>query len=80
MASSPVCLFAEHIRLALAMGWPGMPSPALDPGNLAAKAMAKVDRSPMQRQLRGGCPKLELVTAAMATMAEVAADRHVHRE
>jgi hypothetical protein len=55
-----------------------MPSPALDPGNLAAKAMAKVDRSPMQRQLRGGCPKLELVTAAMATMAEVAADRHVY--
>ena len=55
-------------------------SPTPNPGNLAAKAVAKIDRSPMQRQLRGGCPKLEVVTVATATMAEVAADRHVHRE
>jgi hypothetical protein len=34
----------------------------------------------MQGQLRGSRPKLELVTVALATMAEVAADRHVHRE
>lgn len=52
----------------------------LDPGNVAAKAMAKIDRSRMQRQLRGGCPTLDLVTVALATMAEAAVDRHVHRE
>ena len=40
--------------------------------------MAKIDRSPMQRLFRGGCPKLELVTMAMATTAEVASQRHVH--
>ena len=80
MASSPVCHFSVETRLAFAMRMTPGPSPALDPGNLAAKAMAKVDRSPMQRQLRGGCPKLELVTVATATMAEVAADLHVHRE
>src|SRR3984957_1774609 len=57
-----------------------MPSPALDPGNVAANAKAKIDRSPMQRQFRGRCPEIELVTAAMATMAEVATDLHVHRE
>src|SRR5271165_1335945 len=72
--------FAEDIRLARAMRWPGMPSPAIDPRNVAANAIAKIDRSPMQRQLRGRCPEFELVAAAMATMAEVAADRHVHRE
>src|SRR5258707_15209859 len=55
-------------------------SAAPGPGNLAAKAIAKIDRGLMQRQPRGGSPKLELVSVAMATMAEVATDRHVHRE
>jgi hypothetical protein len=55
-------------------------SPALDPGNLAAKAVAKIDRSPMQRQLRGSGPKLELVTVTAAAVARVATDRHVYRE
>jgi hypothetical protein len=56
------------------------PSPAPTPGNVAAKAIAKINRGLMQGQLRGGCPKLEVVTVTVATMARVAADCHVHRE
>src|ERR1700686_659637 len=55
-------------------------SPAPNPGDVAAKAMAKIDRGLMQGQLRGSRPKLELVTVTVAAMAIVAADRHVHRE
>ncbi len=36
-------------------------SPSPDPGNLAAKAIAKIDRGSMQGQVSGGCPKLKLV-------------------
>src|SRR5947207_1737688 len=57
-----------------------MPSPAPNPGNIAAKAMAKIDRRLMQRQLRGSRPELKLVTMTVAPMATVATDRHVHRE
>jgi hypothetical protein len=53
-------------------------SPAPNPGSIAAKAVAKIDRGLMQGQLYGGCPKLKLVTVTMATMAKVAADCHVH--
>jgi hypothetical protein len=76
----PVCLCAKDTSLVLAMRCPGMSSPSLDPGYVAAKALAEIDCGPMQWQLRGGCPKLELVAVAMTTMAEVAADHHVHRE
>src|SRR5208337_2894754 len=55
-------------------------SPAPNPGNVAAKPMAKIDRGLMQRQLRGRSPKLNLVAVTVAAMAIVATDRHVHRE
>jgi hypothetical protein len=55
-----------------------IPSPAPNPGNVAAKAMAKIDRGLMQRLFRGGRPKLELVTVTAAAMATVATDRYVH--
>jgi hypothetical protein len=42
--------------------------------------MAEIDRGSMEGQLRGGRPKLELVTVALAAMAKVAAERNVHRE
>jgi hypothetical protein len=42
--------------------------------------MAKIQRGLIQGQLRGRCPKLELVTVTVAAMAVVATDRHVHRE
>src|SRR5271157_2802951 len=42
--------------------------------------MAKIHRGLIQGQLRGRCPKLELVTVTVAAMAVVATDRHVHRE
>src|SRR5271157_6045322 len=42
--------------------------------------MAKIHRGLIQGQLRGPGPKLELVTVTSAAMAEVATDRHVHRE
>ena len=51
VASSPVWLCAKYTRLVLAMRPPGRYSPAFDPGNVAAKATAQIDRSPMQRQL-----------------------------
>jgi hypothetical protein len=51
-----------------------------NPGDVAAKAMAKIHRGLIQGQLRGRCPKLELVTVSVAAMAVVATDRHVHRE
>src|SRR5271168_309910 len=54
--------------------------PAINPRNVPAKATAKVHRGLVQGQLPGGCPQLELVAVAVAAMARVAADRHVHRE
>src|SRR5271157_8008 len=51
-----------------------------NPGDVAAKAMAKIQRGLIQGQLRGCCPKLELVTVTVAAMAVVATDRQVHRE
>ena len=57
-----------------------MTSPPINPRNVPAKATAKAHRGLMQGQLRGSRPQLELVAAAVAAMAEVAADRHVHRE
>jgi hypothetical protein len=45
-----------------------MSSPALDPGNVAAKAMTKTDRSSVQGQLRGSRPKLKLVAMAVAAI------------
>jgi hypothetical protein len=42
--------------------------------------MAKIDCGLMQRQLRGGGPKLKLVAVTVAAMAKVATERHVHRE
>jgi hypothetical protein len=48
------------------------------PGNVAAKALAQVDRGLMQGLLGGGSPKLKLVTVAVAAMATVATGRHVH--
>jgi len=70
----------EDIRRAVATRWPSTSSPALNPRSVAAKAMAKIDRGLMQGLLRGSRPKLKLVAVAAATMTEVAADRHVHRE
>jgi hypothetical protein len=55
-------------------------SPAPNPGNVAAKATAQIDCGLMHRQLRGSGPKLKLVTMAVAAMAKVAADCHVHGE
>jgi hypothetical protein len=55
-------------------------SPAPNPGNVAAKAVAKIDRGLMEGQLPGGRPKLKLVTVAVAAMAMIATDCHVHRE
>jgi hypothetical protein len=55
-------------------------SPAHNPGNSAAKPMAKVDRCLIQGLLRGSRPKLELVTLTLAAMAKVATACHVHRE
>ena len=52
----------------------------LNPRNVAAESMAEIDRGWMQGQLRGGRPKLKLVTVASAAVATVAADRHVHRK
>jgi len=70
--SSPAfCRAREHDRQS---------SPAPNPGDVAAKATAKIDRSLIQGLLRGSSPKLELVTVAVAAMATVATDRHVHRE
>jgi len=43
-------------------------------------AMARIHRGLIQRQLRGGRPKLELVTLTAAAIAIVATDRHVHQE
>src|SRR5208337_3588831 len=51
-----------------------------NPGDVAAKAMVKIQRGLIQGQLRGRCPKLELVTVTVAAMAVVATDRQVHRE
>ena len=51
-----------------------------NPGNIAAKSMAKIDRGLMQRQLRGSGPELKLVTVTAAAMAKVATHRHVRRE
>jgi hypothetical protein len=42
--------------------------------------MAKIHRGLMQRQLRGSRPEFKLVTVAVAAMAKVATERHVHRE
>ena len=72
------CLFAlteasAVPRLAVAL-------PPIKPWNVPAKATAKVHRGLMQGQLRGSRPQLELVAVAVAAMAKVAADRHVHRE
>jgi hypothetical protein len=57
-----------------------MPSPAPDPGNVAAKAMAEVYGGVMQRKPPGGCPELELVAVTVTPVASVTTDRHVHRE
>src|SRR5438128_1894664 len=57
-----------------------MPSPTPDPGDVAPKPMAQIERGSVQRQLRGGCPELKLVAVTVAAMAKVTADRHVHRE
>src|SRR5271165_1389874 len=40
---------------------PRKSSPTSNPGNVAAKAMANIDRSLTHGQLRGSCPKLTLV-------------------
>jgi hypothetical protein len=56
------------------------PSPTPNPGDVTAKSMAKIHCGLMQRQLRGGRPELKLVTVAVAAMAKVATERHVHRE
>ena len=55
-------------------------SPTPNPGNVAAKATAKIHRGSMQGLLRGSGPKLERVSVAAAAMAVVAAHRHVYRE
>jgi hypothetical protein len=57
-----------------------MPLPAPNPGNVAPKPMAEVHGGLMQRKPPGGRPELELVAVTAAAMAEVATDRHVHRE
>ena len=57
-----------------------MPSPAPNPGNVAAKPMAKVHGGLMQRKPPGGCPELELVAVTVTPVARVTTDRHVHRE
>ena len=57
-----------------------MASPSPNPGDVAAKPMAKIDCGLMQRKLPGRRPKLKLVAVTVAPMASVATDRHVHRE
>jgi hypothetical protein len=59
---------------------PSRSSPPLNPRNLAAQPMAKIDRGLIHAQLGGSSPKLERVTVAAAAMAIVATARHVHRE
>jgi len=56
--ASSVCFFVGDIRRSVTAQRPGRSSPALNPRNGAAKLTAKIDRGVMQRQLRGGCPKL----------------------
>jgi hypothetical protein len=55
-------------------------SAASDPGDLAPESPAEIERSPMERQLSGSGPQVELVPATVTAMAVVAAERHVHRE
>src|SRR6266853_3970626 len=57
-----------------------MASPPPNPGDVAAKAMAKIHCGFMQRKLPGRRPKLKLVAVTVAPMASVATDRQVHRE
>src|SRR5208337_3896162 len=74
-----VCL-GDDMCCGVAARWARRSSATLNPGDVAAKAMAKIQRGLIQGQLRGRCPKLELVTVTVAAMAVVATDRHVHRE
>jgi hypothetical protein len=78
----PLCsLWCDEGTLAFLSAWEDwMPSPAPNPGNVAAKPMAKVHGGLVQRQLPGGRPKLELVAVSVTPMARVTTDRHVHRE
>jgi hypothetical protein len=57
-----------------------LPSPAPNPGNFAAKPMAKVHGGLMQRKLPSRRPELELVAVTVTLVARVTSDRHVHRE
>ncbi len=77
---SPVFFLCRRRPLRFGRTMSGEISPALNPPNVTAKSMAEVDRGSMQGQLRGGRPKLELVTVAVAAMATVAADHHGYRE
>ena len=73
-------LLVEDMHRAGTARWPEKSSPALNPRNVTAKAMAKIHRHLMQGRLRGSRPKLDLVTVTVAAMAKVAIDRRVHRQ
>jgi hypothetical protein len=75
----PLLLFVcrgDDVPVLMAVG----SSPTPNPGNIAAKALAKIHGGAMHGQLCDGGPQLELVTVAVAAMAIIAVDRHVHRQ
>jgi hypothetical protein len=54
--------------------------PTADPREFQAQRVAEIDRRLIERQLGGSRPQLELIALAVATMATVTTDRHVHGE
>ena len=55
-------------------------SAAMHPGNFLARAATEIEGCLMQRQLGGSRPQLKLIALAVAAMATVTTDRHVHGE
>ena len=55
-------------------------SPATNPGNVAARPVAKIDRGLMQGSFVAAAQSSRLVAVTVAATAKVATDRYVHRE
>jgi hypothetical protein len=58
-------------------GWSWLPR---NPGDVVPQPLAEIDRRPMQGQLGGSGPQLQLVAVTVAAMAVVAAECQVHGE
>ena len=54
--------------------------PAMYPGDFHAQCVTEIDRRLIEGQLGSSRPQLELIALAVAAMATVTADRHVHGE